>query len=167
MVPESKAPAILVTALAVILVSVGAASIYADMQSGLDTGGAAGAIRDVVPDISDADLDTLLTSDICAAYGRVENGQNLLVVLQAAGPDLKPYFHPEGPIFCYGVTYPGCIEIDLTAGEGANHGTTDEIYQLIDRHGRELGINNTPVIFVLMPSATREGGKQTDPPLAT
>lgn len=167
MVPESKAPAILVAALAVILVSVGAASIYADMQSGLDTGGAAGAVREVVPDISDADLDTLLASDVCAAYGRVEKGQNLLAVLQTAGPDLKPYFHPNGPIYCCGVTYPGCIEIFLTRGGANNHGTTDAIYRVIDSHGRDLGINNTPVIFALTPSATRGEEEQARQPTAT
>lgn len=151
--PSSKAPAFLVAALAVILVSIGGASIYADRTAEGETGGAEAAVREVVPDIGDADLERILACDVCAAYGRAGKGQDLIAVLQATGPDLRPYLYPDGPIYSYGVTYPGCILVFLDGEMAANHSTTDAIYRVIDLHGRDLGVNGTPVIFARTPSA--------------
>ncbi|WP_342679737.1 hypothetical protein [Methanofollis sp. UBA420] len=153
--PSSKAPAFLVAAIAVILVSIGAASIYADLNSGQKGGETGAAIREVIPDIGDADLERILACDVCAAYGRVGEGQDLLSVLQAAGPELEPYLYPEGPVYSYGITYPGCIQIFLDGKTPANHSTTDTIYQVVERHGRGLGVKSTPVIFARTPFANR------------
>lgn len=160
----SKAPAFLVAALAVILVSIGAASIYADLTADVEAGGAGAAVREVVPGIGEDDLERILACDVCAAYGRVGEGQDLLAILRAAGPDLETYLYPDGPVYCYGITYPGCIQIFLDGEAPDNHSTTDAIYQVIDCHGRDLGVSGTPVIFARTPFPARPAAEETFSP---
>jgi hypothetical protein len=166
--PSSKAPACLVAALAVILVSIGAASVYADLTADGETGGAeagaGAAVREVIPGIGDADLERILACNVCAAYGRVSDGQDLIAVLKAAGPDLETYLYPEGPVYSYGITYPGCIQVFLDDEAPTNHSTTDAIYQVIDLHGRGMGVNGTPVIFVRTLSTERTTVEETFSP---
>lgn len=111
------------------------------------------AISQVVPGISDTDLDYLMSRNIYAAYGEVRHNQDLQQILRSAGSDLeeKHFYHwdgDDGPIIGHGVDYLDCIEIYLYDEFPVTRTTTDEIYQVIESHARVAGTNGTPVLFI-------------------
>ncbi|MDD4255067.1 MAG: hypothetical protein PHP59_06780 [Methanofollis sp.] len=108
------------------------------------------AIRQVIPDISEKDLEDLSARPVYAAYGRVRNNQDLDAIINSADADLEErhFFYPEGPVFGYSVNHLDCIMVYLDEEAAVNRTTTDEIYGVIESHARAGGTNNTPVLFV-------------------
>lgn len=108
------------------------------------------AVSQVVPGISDTDLDYFMSRNVYAAYGKVGPDRDLQEILRSAGSDLeeKHFFYPEGPIVGHGVDDLDCIEIYLYDEFPVNRTTTDEIYQVIESHARATGTNDTPVLFI-------------------
>lgn len=72
-------------------------------------------------------------------------------ILHACDTELKPFLYPAGPVSGYGVSNLGVIEIDLFDGMPVNRSAIDEIYHIIDTHGKALRQNNTPVLFIRTP----------------
>lgn len=107
-------------------------------------------IRQVIPDISEKDLEDLATRPVYAAYGRVQKNQDLDAILRSADPDLEErhFFYPEGPVFGYSINRLDCIMVYLDEEAAINRTTTDEIYGVIESHARAGGTNTTPVLFV-------------------
>lgn len=108
------------------------------------------AIRQVIPDIDERDMEYLMSRNVYAAYGQVQKNQDLRAILDSASEEFERngLYHPDGPIFGHGVNYLDCIEIYLHEEFPVTDETTDEIYQVIESHAHPPGTNNTPVIFI-------------------
>lgn len=108
------------------------------------------AIRQVIPEISEKDLEDLAARQVYAAYGQVQKDQDLDAILRSADPDLEErhFFYPEGPVFGYSTNHLDCIMVYLDEEAAVNRTTTDEIYGVIESRARAAGTNNTPVLFV-------------------
>jgi hypothetical protein len=61
------------------------------------------------------------------------------------------FLYPAGPVCGYGISNLGVIEIDLYDGMPVNRSAIDEIYHIIDTHGKALHQENTPVLFIRTP----------------
>ncbi|WP_298665723.1 hypothetical protein, partial [uncultured Methanofollis sp.] len=113
-------------------------------------------IRQVIPEISEKDLEDLSSRPVYAAYGRVQKNLSLDTIIRSADPDLEErhFFHPEGPVFGYSINHLDCIMVYLDEEAAVNRTTTDEIYGVIESHARAGGTNTTPVLFVRTPQIT-------------
>jgi len=95
-----------------------------------------------------ADRDYLLSRDIVAGFGVAgKDHPPLADILHASHADLTPWLYPDGPVCGYGVSYRGFIEVSLLRGMPVNRSTPEEIYRIIETHGRALHYENIPVIF--------------------
>lgn len=110
------------------------------------------AIRQVIPGITEKDLDSLMSMQVYAAYGQVGKGQNVQATLNGAEFDLKDQhlYPPDGPI-SFGYCNLGCIMIFLDEDASEDRETIDEIYQVVDSHASTPGTNTTPVLFIRTP----------------
>lgn len=106
-----------------------------------------------------ADRDYLKSRDIVAGYGVAgRDHQALAAVLHASHADLAPWLYPDGPVCGYGVSYLGVIEVYLFRGMQVNRSTPEEIYRIIETHGRALHYENIPVIFCRTTLAVGDAG---------
>lgn len=102
-----------------------------------------------MPAITPTDLDYLMSRDIYAYYGIPgKNYSDLADIRHGSETELTPYLYPNGPVCGYSVSHLGFIEIDLFNEMPVNRTTTDEIYQIIEAHGRAVNQGNTPVLFI-------------------
>jgi len=99
--------------------------------------------------------------DYIATYGKLpefdseEERQNWLAKLDEIGDrirtkgKLSPYFYPNGSVITYGHDYQGYFIVSFEKGSGVDKSLMDEIYRIIDKEARELGIREVPVLFRL------------------
>ncbi len=114
-------------------------------------------ISELIPNTDEKDMEFLSSCNTFAVYGKTEKIEEteareksvdrLSAVTKAAGKDLQPYLYPEGPVHGYGIYYLNYIEVFLYDKRPADYATTDEIYRIIDYHGRAQGIHDIPVVF--------------------
>jgi len=68
-------------------------------------------------------------------------------ITTGARNDMKSYFYPAGPVISYGTSIENRIEVGILEGSDVNDSTLDEIYGIFDREGKELGIDEVPLVF--------------------
>lgn len=56
------------------------------------------------------------------------------------------YFHPEGPIMSFSCTGQGYIDVFLE-GSDINESLMDDIYEVFDRQGSQMGVHDVPLVF--------------------
>ncbi|MDO9517342.1 MAG: HEAT repeat domain-containing protein [Methanosarcinaceae archaeon] len=80
--------------------------------------------------------------------------------------DMQVYLYPDGPIISYGYGYQGYRTVSFLAGSDVNKSLMDEIYEIFDRQGMQMGIDDVPVIFrfesLPVNDELDEGGLATD-----
>jgi hypothetical protein len=60
---------------------------------------------------------------------------------------MELYMYPEGPVISYGWGIENCIGVGILEGSEINNSTLNNIYDVFDRAGRELGVADVPVVF--------------------
>ncbi|WP_214020640.1 hypothetical protein [Methanoculleus sp.] len=71
--------------------------------------------------------------------------------IDTARCDVKPYFHPEGPVHIFGHDVEGYVYIAFVDNRTPDSATMDEIYRMLESRGEEMGIDDLPVKFVSSP----------------
>ena len=61
--------------------------------------------------------------------------------------DMQAYIYPDGPVISYGYDYQGYQTVSFLAGSDVNKSLMDEIYEIFDRQGMQMGIDDIPVMF--------------------
>ena len=61
--------------------------------------------------------------------------------------DMKKYIRPDGPVISYGYSYYGYISVEFLEGSDIDEPLMDEIYDIFDQRGKQMGINDVPVLF--------------------
>jgi len=61
--------------------------------------------------------------------------------------DMKKYIRPDGPVISYGYSYYGYISVEFLEGSDIDETLMDEIYDIFDQRGKQMGINDVPVLF--------------------
>ena len=69
---------------------------------------------------------------------------------------MEPYKYPEGPVISYGWGIENRIGVGILEGSEVNNSTLDNIYGVFDMMGKEIGVNDVPVVF------RYEGSVQTE-----
>lgn len=97
--------------------------------------------------------------DYLATYGKLpefkseEEWQNWLAKLDEIGDNIRtkgemfPYFYPNGSVIAYGHNYQGYFVVSFEKGSAVDKPLMDEIYEIVDKEARELGIQEVPVAF--------------------
>ncbi|MDE4907763.1 hypothetical protein L0665_03945 [Methanogenium marinum] len=62
--------------------------------------------------------------------------------------EMTEYFFPKGPVILYGYDLLGTICVGIWKEADTVPKTRDEIYAVIDREARHMGIKDIPVIFI-------------------
>ena len=78
------------------------------------------------------------------------------IICKLAGNDMEPYMYPEGPVVSYGWGIENRIGVGILEGSEVNNSTLDNIYGVFDMMGKEIGVNDVPVVF------RYEGSVQTE-----
>jgi hypothetical protein len=60
---------------------------------------------------------------------------------------MKKYIRPDGPVISYGYSYYGYISVEFLEGSDIDESLMDEIYDIFDQMGKQMGINDVPVLF--------------------
>lgn len=60
---------------------------------------------------------------------------------------LEPYTYPQGPVISSGWGIENRIGVGILEGSEVNNTTLDNIYNVFDRSGKEIGVNDVPVVF--------------------
>ena len=68
-------------------------------------------------------------------------------IRELADNDLNPYAYPKGPVLGHGDGENGCIEVYLYKGMNVTDNQIDEIYNVINKLGNKLNIQDVPVVF--------------------
>jgi len=68
-------------------------------------------------------------------------------IRELADNDLSPYAYPKGPVLGHGDGENGCIEVYLYKGMNVTDNQIDEIYNVINKLGNKLNIQDVPVVF--------------------
>lgn len=99
---------------------------------------------------------------VIATYGKIpefENEEqrrnwlnNLSEIRKGVRSEMRPYFYPDGPLVVYGHHYDGYMRISLKEDMVIEKHLVDEIYGIIDKQAREMGIQDVPVVFDLTTS---------------
>ena len=101
--------------------------------------------------------------EVIATYGKIpefENEEqrrdwldNLDEIGKSVRSEMRPYFYPEGPVVVFGNHYDGYMRMSLKKDMVIDEKTLmDEIYVIIDKQAREMGIQDVPVVFELTTS---------------
>ena len=61
--------------------------------------------------------------------------------------DMKKYIRPDGPVISYGYSYYGYTSVEFLEGSDIDEKLMDEIYDIFDQRGKQMGINDVPVLF--------------------
>jgi hypothetical protein len=64
-----------------------------------------------------------------------------------ADDNLSPYAYPKGPVLAHGSGENGCFEIFLYKGMNITDYQINEIYNVINKIGNKLNIQEVPVVF--------------------
>jgi hypothetical protein len=64
-----------------------------------------------------------------------------------ADDDLSPYAYPKGPVLGHGFGENGTFEVILYKGMNVTDNQIDEIYNVINKIGNKLNIQDVPVVF--------------------
>jgi hypothetical protein len=64
-----------------------------------------------------------------------------------ADDDLSPYAYPKGPVLGHGFGENGTFEVILYKGMSVTDSQIDEMYNVINKIGNKLNIQNVPVVF--------------------
>jgi len=68
-------------------------------------------------------------------------------IIHGVRDDMSLYFYPEGPVTAYGYDYRGYIAVSFSEGSDINESLMDEIYEVFDQQGRQVELNDVPVVF--------------------
>lgn len=60
---------------------------------------------------------------------------------------MEPYSYPEGPVISYGWGIENRVGVGILEGSEVNNSTLDNIYDVFDQAGKEIGVADVPVIF--------------------
>lgn len=74
-------------------------------------------------------------------YGQLDT------ICKIAGNYMELYFYPEGPVISYGWGIENRIGVGILEGSEVNNSTLDNIYGIFDKAGKEIGVNDVPVVF--------------------
>ena len=61
--------------------------------------------------------------------------------------DMQVYLYPDGPVISYGYNYQGHLTVGFLVGSDVNKSLMDEIYEIFDRQGMQMEINDILVVF--------------------
>ena len=64
------------------------------------------------------------------------------------GDDLSPYAYPKGPVLGHGFGENGTFEVYLYKDMNVSDNQIDEIYNVINKIGNKMNIQNVPVVFL-------------------
>ena len=64
---------------------------------------------------------------------------------------MLPYMQPEGVLVSYGYNYQGYATVDILEGSEVDETLMDEIYEIFDKQGKKMGIQEVPVVFQFTP----------------
>ncbi len=86
------------------------------------------------------------------SFGSEEERRNWLAKLQEISEAtqyeiVEQYFSPNGSVILYGIDCGGYLEIGIENGTEVKSPLLDEIYEILDREGRKLGVEDVPVTF--------------------
>ena len=97
------------------------------------------------------DPDVLATRGQIPQFSSQVERQNWLGKLDdirvLADDDLSPYAYPKGPVLAHGSGENGCFEIFLYKGMNITDYQINEIYNVINKIGNKLNIQEVPVVF--------------------
>ncbi|AKB50838.1 putative lyase [Methanosarcina barkeri str. Wiesmoor] len=68
-------------------------------------------------------------------------------VYKLSGNSMEPYTYPQGPVISYGWSIENRIGVGILEGSEVNNSTLDDIYNIFDQAGKEIGVADVPVIF--------------------
>ncbi|WP_292389478.1 HEAT repeat domain-containing protein [Methanosarcina sp. UBA5] len=69
-------------------------------------------------------------------------------ICDLAKDSMEPYMYSKGgPVISYGWRIENRIGVGILEGSEVNNSTLDNIYNVFDRAGKEIGVNDVPVIF--------------------
>ncbi|MCO5381472.1 MAG: HEAT repeat domain-containing protein [Methanosarcina barkeri] len=68
-------------------------------------------------------------------------------ICKLARNDMEPYMYPEGSVVSYGWGIENRIGVGILEGSEVNNSTLDNIYGIFDMMGKEIGVNDVPVVF--------------------
>lgn len=60
---------------------------------------------------------------------------------------MEPYSYPEGPVISYGWGIENRVGVGILEGSEVNNSTLDNIYDVFDQAGKEIGVVDVPVVF--------------------
>ncbi|WP_240664680.1 HEAT repeat domain-containing protein [Methanosarcina sp. MSH10X1] len=60
---------------------------------------------------------------------------------------MEPYTYPKGPVVSYGLSIENRVGVGILEGSEVNNSTLDDIYEIFDLAGKEIGVADVPVIF--------------------
>lgn len=69
------------------------------------------------------------------------------ITCKIAGNYMEPYLYPEGPVISYGWGIENRVGVGILEGSKVNNSTLDNIYSIFDQAGKEIGVNDVPVVF--------------------
>ena len=94
---------------------------------------------------------------VIATYGKerefsIEDEKQILLdeldgIVSGVRGDMEMYIHPDGPVSSYGYNYQGYISVELSEGSEVSESRMDEIYEIFNRQGMQMGIGDVPVVF--------------------
>ncbi|AKB54980.1 MULTISPECIES: S1 family peptidase [Methanosarcina] len=61
---------------------------------------------------------------------------------------ISKYFYPNGSVIAYGYTIDGVLKVVIEKGQELDKTKENEIYNLFSKYGQEIGVKDTPVVFV-------------------
>jgi hypothetical protein len=68
-------------------------------------------------------------------------------ICDLARDPLEPYTYPQGPVISHGWGIENRIGVGILEGSEVNNSTLGDIYNIFDQAGKEIGVNDVPVIF--------------------
>ncbi len=68
-------------------------------------------------------------------------------ICDLARDPLEPYTYPQGPVISHGWGIENRIGVGILEGSEVNNSTLDNIYNVFDQAGKEIGVADVPVIF--------------------
>lgn len=108
-------------------------------------------------------LDELKSNpDFISAYGSIPNFttsdekrqwlSNLDTIYTKADKnydkEISKYFYPNGSVIAYGYNIDGVLKVTIKKGQKLDKAKENEINNLFSSYGQEIGIKDTPVVFV-------------------
>ncbi|MCK4731428.1 MAG: hypothetical protein KAT65_03120 [Methanophagales archaeon] len=96
---------------------------------------------------------------VIATYGKIPTFEteeqrqdwlnNLGEIRKSARSEMHPYIYPAGPVVGYGLHFDGYMRISFEEEVVIEKSLMDEIYGIIDKQAKKMGIQDVPVVFDL------------------